>query len=70
MQRDTMTVPESEKRLDLGRVGIHEARTRLQDNCYTAANMLIAIMNDHDALSTTRVIAAKSVIELAFRPVE
>lgn len=70
MERDCMTVEEAGKRLGWGRIGTHQARTRLQENCNTAVNVLLTIMNDEGAPSTSRVIAAGSVIELAFRPVE
>ena len=70
MQRDTMTDPEAGQRLGWSRIGIGQARARLQESYNTAVNTLITIMNDEGAPSASRVIAANSVIEHALKPIE
>lgn len=70
MHKDCMTIPEAGKRLGLSRISIYQARTRLQESCGAATNVLLSIMNDGSEPSTSRVIAAKTVLELAFKSVE
>ena len=49
---------------------VAQAVARLQEACSKAVNTLIDVMGDGDAPCSSRVTAAKSVLELAFKAVE
>lgn len=49
---------------------VAQAVARLQEACSTAVSTLIDVMGDGEASSSSRVTAARSVLELAFRAVE
>jgi transposase len=49
---------------------VAQAVARLQEACSTAVNTLIEVMGDGEAPCSSRVTAAKSVLELAFKAVE
>jgi hypothetical protein len=52
------------------RDAVAQAVARLQESCSTAVGTLLAVMGDGDSSSSSRVSAAKTVLELAFRAFE
>ena len=64
MEQEVVRVEEADRRLGLGRISSYQARTRLQENSNPAVNTLLAVVEDEGALSLSRVIAARAVLEL------